>query len=402
VTINNKKIDWLILILLSGVYIFFAFFYNKNLFALSDLCYYNYLINAFLHQRLDLIIDFHHDLSLFNNKWYMYWGPAPIFYILPFYLFGRLNTSDVFYTLIAGIANIYLFYFVAKELILYFNLKIKPIAFWVIMIGFAFVSPNFYLSLTGAVWQTNQIVGLMYLLFFLLFYFKYLNTNKKLYLFFSSVFFNLAWLSRYTLIFYGLLYLFLIKKKKFLISRIIIPLILALLIFFSYNYWRFNNIFETGFRYQQVALRYLYFFNTNQIFSLINLPYNFYYYFFHPIHLSFQPLRINFDPEGNSVFLMYPLLIFHFGWLIKKIKNKNITHFRNICFGIVVLILGVLLTNIGSGWRQFGIRYFLDVIVLLYLLLFFVIKNFSLWYQMIVLLLGSLLNIGGYFIFRQQ
>jgi hypothetical protein len=99
---------------------------------------------------------------------------------------------------------------------------------------------------------------------------------------------------------------------------------------------------------------------------------------------------------------MYPLLIFHFGWLIKKIKNKNITHFRNICFGIVVLILGVLLTNIGSGWRQFGIRYFLDVIVLLYLLLFFVIKNFSLWYQMIVLLLGSLLNIGGYFIFRQQ
>jgi len=399
---NIRKFPWL-LFLPAIVYIVYCLLFNKNLFVHSDLNYYNYFISALLHKRLDLIIDFRHDLSFFNNKWYMYWGPAPIFYVLPFVIFGRIQTSDVFYTLVAGIANIFIFYCVAKELIKYFQLKISQLSFWVIILGFGLVSPNFYLSLVGQIWHTNQVVAIFYLLFFLFFFFKYLNQKKMRYFWLALIFINLAWLSRYTLVFYYLFFLLLFKEKK---QKLLIWTALvffgSLLIFFSYNYARFGSILETGFRFQRGSLRYDYFFKHNQLFSLTNIPYNFYYYFLHHFSLRLVPFKLTFNPEGNSVFLIYPLLVFNFLWFKKKFKQKKIIFFRNIAIGVTFFTLAVLLSNIGTGWVQFGNRYFFDLIPLLYLSIFFVIKSVPIWLQWGTLIYGVIINAAGIWIFHQR
>lgn len=87
-------------------YFYFAIVINKNIFQASHTNYYVYLIDAFIHRRVDVTPPTKFDLSLFHNKWYLYWGPAPGLFILPFYIISRLNASDVIFTLLAGIGNV--------------------------------------------------------------------------------------------------------------------------------------------------------------------------------------------------------------------------------------------------------------------------------------------------------
>ena len=48
--------------------------------------------------------------------------------------------------------------------------------------NFALISPNFYSSLGGKIWYVNQVIAVLYLLAFIYFTFKFLNTQKLLYL----------------------------------------------------------------------------------------------------------------------------------------------------------------------------------------------------------------------------
>lgn len=403
----------MLLSLICLIYIFISIAVNqKDIFNKSYVPHFNYLIEAFLANRLDVRSPYGYDLSLFNNKWYLYWGPSPVLVIFPFYLIWGVNASDIFYTLTFGLMNVVIFYFLLNEVAKYFDLRHTQFAKMITLTAFALSSPHLYLSVAGRIWHTDQIIAIFYLLLFLLFLFKFQSSKKILWLIFSIIFFNLSWMARYTLFLYFPLLLILINiykrgwsyKFSKILSSIFLISIPFFIFFFYYNFSRFGNILEPGYKYQQGS-RYGELFMQNKIFSLNYFADHLYYYFLNPLRIKLEPFFIKIDPEGNSVFMTYPLfsLIILVPTLVRGLKSnaalisegKNLFIFLATSLLIYSSIILIMLTNVGTGWTQFGSRYFLDVIPLLLLNLLLVIHRLPKYIPFLLVILGAMINIVG-------
>lgn len=174
----DSRIAQRILIIICFVYGIFSIAITQHLFVTSSTPYYNFLIDAFLHKRVNVILPVHSDLSTYHGKWYLNWAPAPILVILPFYLLLGKYASDNLYTLIAGIVNCYLFYYLLQQYKKQFHVSPSCYSELFVLIGFAICSPNFYLSLTGQIWSTEQIIGLFYLLCAYILLFSFLHKGS--------------------------------------------------------------------------------------------------------------------------------------------------------------------------------------------------------------------------------
>lgn len=412
-----------IIIITLFVYFFLAAFQNitfihPSIFEPTRYAYYNYLIDAFLHGRtyVEGTLSFN-DLSLFKDKWYLYWGTAPILLIFPFYVFSGIHTSDIVYTAFFGICNVILFYFVLLEFRKHFNLKVSNNKMYVILFSFAFASPHLFLSTNGGIWHTNHIMGIFYLLTYYLFFIKYLHTEKRQFLVLSIIFFNLSWLSRYTFIFNGLFFLYplFIKKEKILYwKEIMYPVILMssffIVFFFSYNFVRFHSVLETGHQYSKsdvnnspkVEIRTrmqknLEVYNAKKIFSIQYIPENFFYYFLNHLKISLKFPFLNTDIEGSSIFSVYPLTLLIFYLFQKKyLKSKKVIFFVALS-AIVILsnLLVILSFTRYSHWSPFGTRYILDILPLLFLLFLFIIEEIPIFFLYSLTLYGILVNFLG-------
>lgn len=404
----NKK-PVLSLIFLMAVAVLYFLVSNQitnGQFEQTKVPHYNYLLNALLHKRLELApLRTATDLSFFNGNWYMYWGPAPILFILPFYVIGRTASSDVVYTLAAGIVNVFLFYFAVYKFNHSFKLKMKSFDLLFITASFALISPHFYLSLGGQIWHTNQIISTLYLLIFIIFYFMYWQNPKRIfYVAISTVFLCLAVLSRYTLIFYFALFIpILIKFYKTKTILIIFAISLAFAcIMFAYNYARFGNILETGTSYQDIRSSELVFIPASGRSSLVGLKYikhNFETYFLNPIKFRGEAPYVEVDREGNSMFSVYPLLIFTPLLFAKHIKNKKYNLFLKSSIAVVVPILIYFMIFLGTGWAQFGLRYMLDIVPLLYILMLPTLSFIPRPIKFLILTYGVFVNTTGAIIF---
>ncbi|MCL5784003.1 MAG: hypothetical protein M1142_01445 [Patescibacteria group bacterium] len=402
------------------------FFSGFSLTNVSPSSYYNFLLDALFRHQLYVNPPNNYDLSLYQSHRYLYWGPAAILYILPYYLISHLQASDTLYTCVAGILNILVFYFLIQEASRYFKIKPSKFIKLILVVSFAFASPNFFLALKANIWFSSQIIATFYLLLFFLCLFKFLNQTQKLSWWWLAVLLvNLAWLTRYTMVF-NLLFLtyplyILYHQRSQLFKRALLGTGLLLSIFFCgflmYNFARFNNALETGYRYQQGATRYAIYFRNNQMFSLSNIPHNFNYYFLSPniwIKSSTFPF-VHSDAEGNSIFFVYPILIL---WLLslgvayQSFKHQHFFHnffrdpspspvffFQLITAVTVAFNILVLLLNVGTGWVQFGSRYFLDVTPIIFLSLLFIIDRFPKVLLLWLLAWGLIVNFTGVIFF---
>lgn len=386
------------------IYISFQSVIVKEVFYPTNTAYYNYLLDSFLHGRVDIDPPNKYDLSRFNDKWYMYWGPSPALFIAPFYFIYKLDTGDMIYGIVAGIANCAIFMILVNEFINYFNLKIKHYAKLVCIISFAFSSPNFYLSLSGQIWSINQVISIFYILLFYLFYFKFLNNIKKSFLLIiATIFFTLAWTARFTLIFNGLLLIYpfillyregRLDRLKRLFITVAGILIISFIGILLYNYARFQNPLELGYKYQIGSDRYNKKFQEGKTFSFSYIPHNISYYFLNYASLRLEKPFIIIDPEGNSVFSVYPLLLILFS-LVKKYSLRNVNILIVLLSVIAGLIITLLMMNLGTGWIQFGSRYFFDVIPILFLISLFAMKKISSIILFTLALYGIFVNFLG-------
>ncbi len=388
------------------IYFYFSMIITRNAFKPTANNYYIYLLDAFFHGRVNITPPMHTDLSLFQNKWYMYWGPAPIFFILPFYFFSHLYASDVLYTAIGGIMNVVLFYFVVQEFRKYFSISLSLMSEVFLLLSFGLASPNFFLSTHGQIWYTSQIFATTYLLLSYLFYFKFLNSDRHYHLILCTVFFYLAFLSRYTLLFHGVLFIYLLmhykSSSRAIPTKIIWSFALLTLAFGSlgalYNYLKFHNILETGQRFQAsaTARRYAAILKHDQTLSFHYVFHNIYYYFLNVI--SFSPTRypVIINAEGNSIFSVYPaLLLLPVLFYNRKYLDRKRLSFLRVAGMIITLTVSFLMLYFATGWLQFGNRYIFDVIPLLFLLLTFILQYIPLSIQVGLLLYGILLNVYG-------
>ena len=399
-----KKTPFILFAVIAFFYIIFSYLAVKGNFQKTGTAYYNYAILMLKRGRWDLNSPITYDLSLYKNKWYMYWGPAPILFILPFYLFGKLNISDVFYTLAGGILNPLIFYLTINELIKYFRLKLSAIKIILLISMFAFVSPNLVLSLAGSIWATEQIVAIFYLLAAFFLYFRYLNEKKISRLIASYVLFMLAVFSRYTLIVQGIIYFFplwlMLKNNSWRLLVKTTILLAAVTLAFAvmiggYNYARFGNPLEVGMRYQRGVKRYDAYLKQNKLLSLDFVPHNVDIYFFHHLIPRLQPPYVPYDKEGNSMISVYPTLILLIALFRKKTWTKKSRFFLASSLAAIIIGTIILLLNIGTGWVQFGLRYLFDVIPLAYILITVVSGSVPSLAILLLTVYGMMINVIG-------
>lgn len=379
----------------------------KFYFPTDPANYFSHLSLSLLNGRLDLINpSWDHDLSIYKGKLYTYWGPTPILLILPIiYIFG-VNISDILYTAILSSSApviIYLFLGKMEELNLIQLSNIKKV---IISLFFAFGTVYFSIAVRGGVWFTSQAVSTLYMLIALYLLLSYSVSKKILYLIITSLFFGLAVWGRSTFIFYtplfiAVIYIYTLHKLdwKLLLNKTIpciIVLIIILLLVSLFNYSRFGSIFESGYKYQNLAYRFTLEKSTYGYFNPAYIGHNFYYTFINPPIFSQIYPFIKFDPEGNSFLILSPLFL-----LIPLIFKKKYWESANLrIFNIVILfcmslIILIQLNFWGTGWFQFNARYLLDIIPLLIILLAQISENLSLKILLSLIIVSILFNTAG-------
>jgi hypothetical protein len=397
---------WLWLVVIGITYGIFLPQMHKGLGPTST-AYYNGLLSAFRHGQTNLAVGNTYDLSQYNGKWYLYWGASPVLFILPFYAISHLQTSDVVYGCAAGILNVVVFSGCVREFVRHFQIKANRFSQIFVILNFAFVSPNFYLSLGGTIWYVNQVIAVFYLLLYYYFFLRFLNDRRLPYLFLAAVFFGLAWNARLSLLFHGVLFLYLfvvlLQKDRAMLWRALgvtaAVSIVTLGWFFGYNLARFGNALEIGYRFQIPAERFRADFAANRLFSLSHIPHNATYYFLNNVVLKFEVPYLQIEEEGNSIFSVYPLVILAFLFLKRNIYVRRNWLFLCIFgFGLGINLLAILM-NLGTGWTQFGSRYFFDVVPGLFLLILFVVEEVSVPWRLVLLLYGMYVNFLGSLLF---
>jgi hypothetical protein len=391
-----------LLALIAIVYVIFLLLTNAS-FQRTNYAYYNYLISAFQHGRADLVDTGTYDLSEYNGKWYMYWGPTPIIFILPFYALSNVHASDVIYGFVAGIFNVLLFTGCIIEFLQFFRLNVSFFSRVFVILNFALISPNFYSSLGGKIWYVNQVISILYLLAFIYFNFKFLNTHNLLYVLLAAFFFNLAWIARLSLVFHGLLILYVfgvlyLKYRPLLWRAIGITVavsIIALVGFFYYNVVRFSNPFEFGYSYQTPAARFAADFADGRMFSLSHVPHNATYYFLNHVRLRLERPYVEIDEEGNSIFSVYPIVLFAYFFFKKSTYTQTNRWFIATIGSALIINFVIILMNLGTGWVQFGSRYFFDVVPGLFLLILFVVDRVNFPLKVSLLVYGTFINFVG-------
>jgi len=404
-------------IIVAGFFIFIYLFFSSNFtfkFPTSRYNYFNYLAEAFLQRKLHFISKPPQllDLSLYKNKPYLYFPPAPAIVFMPFvYFFGK-NFSDVFLTALIGGLSCFVFYKMLIELKKTKILKLKITNKTIILMSllFAFGTNHFYLSLFGNVWWTAHIFAVFFLNFSLYFLFKFLNSKKKVFIILFTFSFSLAVLSRFPTVFSLIFILAVFLKKYYLKSKVnqlsliyfFAPIITVFSLFLAYNYLRFQSPFELGYKY----LIHSQILNFNaKTFGLLNpiyIPFNLYYYLFNPYKIiKYFPFYKPYH-NGNSIFLLTPItLLIFLDWKrgLRSI-NQNKFFITSLSLAIILTFLPALFLY-GPGGPQIGYRYALDFIPFFLIFLLFFVNNFKSKTSLILLFISFYFGLTSYYVFSQ-
>jgi hypothetical protein len=341
---------------------------HKSIFKASDVAYFNYLADAFLHGQLNLRIipPLQTDLSLFQGKYYLYWSPMPAIILMPFIAVYGIGFSDFLFTICLGSINVglmaLLFQQACKHQIL--NLTKAQRGLQVVFLSFGTVLIT--LAPFGRVWFTGQLVGLC---FTILAYLAAISLQGYPAWFLTGLALAGALLTRNELVLVGVwpaVYLIVKHFNRNKLWRLfgmaalsLSPILLGVAGLGAYNYLRFGSFTDDGLAYHLMNVNFQADFARYGVFNLYYLPTNFIYQF-----IAYPFLNTPNLFTGGSLFLLSPLFLAAFwGMMIGKPR-----------WSTIALVLSILLTDIpilllmGTGWMQFGPRYTLDFMVPLLLL----------------------------------
>lgn len=346
------------------IYFFFSML-SGSPFRISNNPYFSYLADAFLHRQLNLRIipQTNYDLSFFEGNYYLYWPPMPAIILAPFVGVFGINFSDVFFTLVISSINIAILTKLLEEFNFQGIISLDKDHHAMLILFFTLGTVHVTLAPFGNVWYTAQLIGLLFILL------SYLTTTKlhgARAFFLTGICIACAMLTRNHLVFLGIWpFFYLVNKHKsnnkilVLISAFLMPMLVLGTLFLFYNYLRFEDPFELGIRYHNMADVFIDDYNRYGAFNLHYLPTNFYYqYIYYPFPFSEKSLM------GGSLFILSPVFFYAFRGLYLGIRNINV-----VLWGLAILLTSLpILFLMGTGWVQFGPRYTLDFTVPLLLI----------------------------------
>lgn len=301
------------------------------------------------------------DISTYNGKFYMYFGPLASVILMPFVaIFGK-NFPQI----VIGIGSLFISFIALYSISKSF--KFSNIDSLWLSLFFVFSTVLFSTSVINITSYLVEALGVPLILLSLAEYFK----KKRPLL--IGLFLGLAILSRITLIF-AVVFFFIEFIKKRLTKQqfvlLLIPVVISCLFLGAYNYMRFHSFLETGYSYhikEPFPLSKNFEYGAT---SLIHIPANLYGFFIKPPEpilfydkgFVFRFPYLKADPWGMAIWFTSPLflmLLFHF----RKNKYFISALTTTICIAIPIF------TWYSVGFAQFGYRYALDFLPFLFLLL---------------------------------
>lgn len=343
---------------------------NNNL-----LHYYAYLAESFMNGRLDLPaqIPSTYDLSIFNGRIYAYWPPLPALMMMPcIHWLGVATFPQQVFTIAWASINCGFIWLILRNLAHWGaqeNESERRRPDWFLMVLAVLTgigSPMGYLALRANHWEAGQVLSSVPLFAAIATLSHSLHApdkdDEKLY-WLAACLMALAVLGRTHQILAGVLIptFWWVKHRPAQPWRSktiwwsTVPFTCVILFTLWYNYARFGSVFETGINYQRAATRYLGDYNKYGPINWHYIPHNFYTNFLRP---PFMANRDGYDFfEGFSIFIASPVFL----WIFRRGIQRNARYYYCAFAGTSLILVCFLMLFFGTGWAQYGARYFLDV-----------------------------------------
>ncbi len=339
-----------------------------------------------------------------GDRWFVSFPSFPAVVMLPFVALHGYQFNDTSFGVIVGALAVALFYsllrFLAKEGETERD-RTENIALALVL---AFGTLFFYAAIRGEVWFSAEVMGVA---FTCLYVRNAVRAHRPV---LAGLFFSMATLTRTPLLFTGLFFVLevlcpgpdrlgqlktlgeqwkpvLRKLGLFALGAAPLALLAA-----AYNFYRFGSPGEFGHSF-------LYNNRVNVdidrfgLFDPVYLSRNLEAAFLKLPKVSFNPLRLGYDPHGLSLLLTLPLLVF---LVVPKLRPR--LHWPLWLTVAVTALPGLFYQN--TGYMQFGFRFSIDYTP--YLLLLFAIGGWSLRSRAVqaAVVLGVLVNFWGAVAFR--
>lgn len=372
-----KVINWIMNVFHKNFVLFFIliFFIGENL-ALKTSEHFTHLAEAFLKGKLYFLSipsNTWEDTALFNSRHFWPLGPLPAVVLMPF-VFVAQRLGFLFSQAYLNIIFVLLTTYLVFRLAIHYQFTKAESWWWVLAFGIS--SPFLAIALIPYSSYFSQSLTTL-----LLFVFLWEFVNKKRFLILgllSGALLATRLTAGISVLSFSLIFLLLGKipwtKKLSELSRYSAPVFVTVVLLMLYNFFRFHNVWETGYNLQLLGND---LFQTRNygIFGLIHFPGNLYYAFLAtpwPVfkdnlsHVLKFPYIIP-DRWGMSLFITSPYLIYLFTF---KYKDSLST----ILLVSSLISALVIFSYYGIGVLQYGYRYALDFLPLIFVLL---LKNYK-------------------------
>ena len=322
------------------------------------------LPNPYQYDELRKKATYLWDVSLFNGKYYIYWGPAPAVIMAIAGLFHPIKSGDQYVVFASACGLFFVNILLLLGLWKRFFSDLPVWAFEIIVLFIGLISPLLWSLNDPEIYEASILFGQFLLISG--FYFVFISFDQSEPSIWTSTLAGVCWAvaiaSRITLIlpiaFWIGLFIFLkINTNKRDVWKLLLAMILPLLISLAamgwYNWVRFDSPLEFGLRYQLTSsdLR------KTQLFSLTHLPSNLYGYIFYGFDLQktfpflvadnpMQPIIFpNLTPnvlfeQTTGILWTSPFLLFALIPLIALIKEKKSPSQNNLLRWVSISFMG--------------------------------------------------------------
>lgn len=321
-----------------------------------------------------------HDWVRLDGRYYAYWPPFTTALLLPLVFFFGPGVSDVLVTNVLGALSVAGIYLMLRALQPYRpNLNTRVCV--ALSFAYGLGTCHFYQASFGRVWHQTQISATLFLILAILFALKALGQVR--WMLAGATALSLAFLCRNSLLVAAPAFAFFFwqasarttVQSRYLLWKVGAPcvaiLAVAIAVQLGFNKARFGDALDFGDGHLADAgglPRFMDDFHRYGRFSFHYVPRNVWYYFLNPrMGILGGPLHPrtgsrSFDPEGNSLFLISPFMLYLFAFARRRDDLQKV-------FWVGALPgTALLMLFYGTGFYQFGQRYLLDTMPFLLLL----------------------------------